>query len=177
MHLAPAGSRQLGLALQRVVLVVLDAHEGRRELVGPVVGGRLLLGRLIVGADDQRRSRLVDQDAVGLVDNREVVGPLHGQLRFEMAAAAQIGLLERLAMRIAAKLKPLQLVAQKVEAEFLAGPVSDVARIGRPTRAVALAGLDAANRQPEHSVNRRHPVGIAAGQVIVDRNDMDTFAR
>ena len=79
LNLAAAGGGQLGLALQRVVLVVLDADQRRRELVGPVVGGGLFLGRLVVGPDDQRRSRLVDQDAVGLVDDREIVGALDGQ--------------------------------------------------------------------------------------------------
>ena len=85
LNLAPAGGRQLGLALQRVVLVILDAHQRRGELVGTIIGRGLFLCRLIVGADDQRRSRLVDQDAVGLVDHREIVRPLDGQLRLRRA--------------------------------------------------------------------------------------------
>ena len=70
----------------RVVLEVLDADERGGELVGAVVGGGLLLGRLVVGADDQRRSGLVDQDAVGLVDDGEVVCALDGHLGFGVAA-------------------------------------------------------------------------------------------
>ena len=99
-----------------IVLVVLDADQGGGELVGAVVGGGLFLRRLVVGPDDQRGSRLVDQDAVGLVDDREVVGALHRHLRLDVAAAAQVDLLERLAVRVAAELQPLQLVAQEVEA-------------------------------------------------------------
>ncbi len=151
LNLAPAGGRQLGLALQGIVLVILDADQGGRELVGTIVGGRLFLGRLIVGPDDQRRSRLVDQDAVGLVDDREIVGALHGHLPLEVAPAAQIDLLERLAVRVAAELQLFQLVAQEVEAKLLGRPVGDVAGIGGAADGVALAGLDAADRQARAS--------------------------
>ncbi len=98
LDLAPAGGGQLGLPLQRVVLVVLDPDQGCGELVGTVVRRGLLLGGLVVGPDDQRRSRLVDQDAVGLVHDREVMGALHGLLAIHVLAAAQVDLLERLAM-------------------------------------------------------------------------------
>ena len=130
LNFSPAGGGQLGLALQRVVLVVLDSNQRRGELVGPVIGRGLFLGRLIVGADDQRRSGLVDQDAVGLVDDREIVGALHRQLPIRGGAPAEVNLLEGLAMRVAAELKPLQLVAQEVETQLLGRSVGDVAGIG-----------------------------------------------
>ena len=75
-----------------------------------------------------------------------------------------------------AELEPLELVAEEVEAELLAGPVGDVAGIGGAAGAVGLAGLDAADGQPEQLVDRRHPLGVAAGQVVVDRDDVDALA-
>ena len=103
LDLAAAGGVELGLALGRVVLEVLDPDERRGELVGAVVGGGLFLGRLVVGPDDQRRPGLVDQDAVGLVDDRVVVGALDGLLGLGVVAPAEERLLERLACRVAAR--------------------------------------------------------------------------
>ena len=64
---------------------------------------------LVVGraGDDQRRARLVDQDRVDLVDDREIVAALD-HLRALV----------------------LHVVAQIVEAEFVVGGVGDVAGIG-----------------------------------------------
>ena len=79
LHFATAGGVQFGFPLGGVVLEVLGADEGRGELVGPVVGGGFFLSRLVVRTDDQRRSGLVDEDAVGLVDDGEVVRALDGE--------------------------------------------------------------------------------------------------
>ena len=79
-------------------------------------------------------------------------------------------------MGVAAQLQPLQLVAQEIEAQLLGGPVRDVARIGRAADRVGLAGLDAADRQAQRPVDRPHPLGVAAGQVVVDRDDVHAFA-
>ena len=95
----------------------------------------------------------------------------------EVLAPAQEDLLERLAVRVAADLEPLQLVAEEVEAELLGRAVGDVAGIGGPAGRVGLAGLDAADRQAQHLVDRRHPLGVAAGQVVVDRDDVHALAR
>ena len=145
LDLAAAGGVQLGLALGRVVLEVLDPDEGRGQLVGAVVGGGLFLGRLVVGPDDQRGPRLVDQDAVGLVDDREVVGALDGHLRLGVARRGRGRPARTSCGGVAAELEPLQLVAEEVEAELLAGAVGDVAGVGRAAVAVGLAGLDAAD--------------------------------
>ena len=169
-------ARQLGLALERIIFVILDADEGCGELVGAIVSRCFLLGRLIVGPDDQRRSGLVDQDAVGLVNDREVMGALYGHLRLDVTALTQIHLLKRLAMRVAAKLKPLQLVAQEIEAQLLGRSVGDVACIRSPADRVALAGLNTADGQAEHLVDRPHPLRVAPGEVVVDRDDVHAFA-
>ena len=107
----------------------------------------------------------------------EIVGALDGQLCLHGGSPrAQEGLLERLAVGVA-ELEPLQLVAEEVEAEFLAGAVGDVAGVGAPRERVGLPGLDAADRQPQQLVDRRHPFGVAAGQVVVDRDDVHALAR
>ena len=93
-----------------------------------------------------------------------------------MAPSPQEGLLERLAVRVAAELELLQLVAEEVEAELLAGPVGDVAGIRLAAIAVGLAGLDAADGHPQQLVDRRHPFGVAFGEVVVDGDDVDPLA-
>ena len=123
LDLAAAGGVQLGLALGGVVLEVLASDERRGELVGAVVGGGLFLGRLVVGTDDQRRSGLVDQDAVGLVDDGEVVGALDGHLALRLASPRPRKACSNVLRWASPQLEPLQLVAEEVEADLLAGAV------------------------------------------------------
>jgi len=175
LHLAAPGGVQLGLAFGGVVFEILGPDQGRGELVGAVVGRGLFLGGLVVGPDNQWRPCLVDQDAVGLVDDGVVVGPLDGQLAFLVLSAAEEGLLEALAVSVT-ELEPLQLVAEEVETELLAGPVRDVATVGRPAGAVGHPGLDAADAHPQQVIDRRIPVGVALREVVVDRDDVDAFA-
>ncbi len=96
---------QQGLLLLLVVvegLRILDQflHQGVDD---PVEVGTVL-GR---AGDDQGRARLVDQDRVDLVDDREVVAPLD-----HLAGVID------------------QVVAQVVEAELVVGAVGDVAAVG-----------------------------------------------
>ena len=177
LDLAAAGGGQLGLPLQRVVLVVLDSDQGRGELIGPVVGGGLFLGRLVVGPDDQRRSGLVDQDAVGLVNDRVSSGCAGRASRDSVCPPRPRNTCSNDLRWRVPELEPLQLVAEEIEAELLAGSVGDVAGISRPARTVGLAGLDAADRHAQQVVDRRHPLSVAAGQVVVDRHDVHALAR
>jgi len=66
----------------------------------------------------------------------------------------------------------LHVVAQVVEAELVVGAVGDVAAVG----VLALDVLDlvahAAHGEPEEGVDLSHPLGIAAGQVVVDRDHL-----
>ena len=122
----------------------------RREL------GELLveLGRLLGGAgDDQRRARLVDEDVVDLVDDAERV-------------AALDLLLERRG----------HVVAQVVEAELGVRAVRDVGGVGDVLVLVGLHVLQHADVQPEPVVDRAHPLGVAAGEVVVDRDEVDALA-
>ena len=70
----------------------------------------------------------------------------------------------------------LEPVAQEVEAELRRGAVGDVAAVR--LRAVLLAHLllEDADRQAEAVVDRPHPLGVAAGEVVVDGGDVDALA-
>ena len=70
----------------------------------------------------------------------------------------------------------LHVVAQIVEAELVVGAVGDVAEIGLLALHVVEVVDDAADRQAEKLVDLAHPFGVAAGQVIVDRDDVHALA-
>src|SRR4051794_12705557 len=113
------------------------------------------LGRLLRRAgDDQRRAGLVDEDVVDLVD--------HG----ERVAALDLLLDGR-----------RHVVAQVVEAELGVRPVGDVGAVGLDLLLVGLHVLQHADRDAERVVDRRHPLGVAAGEVVVDRDDVDALPR
>ena len=113
------------------------------------------VGRLLGGPrDDERRPGLVDQDAVHFVDDRVVVPALD-----------VVGEIE------------LHVVAQVVEAELVVGAVGDVAPVGDLALGVVQVVLDDADRHAEEAVDPPHPLGVAACQVVVDRDDVDAPAR
>ena len=135
------------------LLVAGDARarlELRDDRVDPVVLVRRLLGG---AADDERGPRLVDEDRVDLVHDREVVAPLDVHAEVE-----------------------LHVVAQVVEAELVVRPVRDVGRVGHLALAVVHAVLDDADREAEEPVEPAHPLGVPLGEVVVDRHDVNAVA-
>ena len=138
-----------------------EAGEGEVEV-------RRLLG---LAADDQRRPRLVDEDVVDLVDDRE-------------AALALDPLVE------------LQdhVVAEVVEPELVVGAVRHVggirlgaldrAQVDQPFVAGRIAGLehvrgvvgDHPDADAEEVIDRAHPLRVASGEVVVDGDDVDAAA-
>ena len=112
------------------------------------------VGRLFGGAgDDQRRARLVDEDVVDLVHDREGVPAL--DLFGEVLG---------------------HVVAQVVEAELRVGAVDDVAGVGAVLVLVGLHVLEHADGDAQRVVDRAHPFGVAAGQVVVDGDDVHAAA-
>ena len=67
-------------------------------------------------------------------------------------------------------------VAQVVEAELVVGPVGHVAGIGFAALTVVQVVDDDSDRQPQHFVELPHPLGVAAGQVVVHRDNVDALA-
>ncbi len=115
---------------------------------GIFVGG--LVGR---AGDDERCPSFVDQDRIDFVDDGVVVAALHAILDVE-----------------------LHVVAQVVEAEFVVGAVGDVGGVGVAAFVVAEVVDDDADGEPEELVDLAHPFGVALGQVVVDRDDVDAVA-
>ena len=166
--LHPALGRRHRLVLFVVLVVVLGVDGLARlaqrfqflfrrhahHLFGEAGEGVIGLGRLFGGAgDDQRRPRLVDEDVVDLVHDREVVVALDA-------------VLERVG----------HVVAQVVEAELRVGPVGDVERVFALAGGVVVGVLERVDGDAERVVDRLHPVRVAAGQVVVDGDDVDAFA-
>ena len=149
----PLGA-QLG---QQNLLLLLVELEGVLVLdqvfdqaVEDLVEIRTVLGR---ARDDQRRARLVDQDGVDLVDDGEVVRTLH-------------------------HLAPVidQVVAQIVEAELVVGAVGDVGVVGLLALALRQAIDDDPDLKTQEAIDLAHRLGVAAGQIVVDGDDVHALA-
>ena len=135
--------------LDLVVDVALERAHDRGE---PVVE---LGGVADPAGDDERRARLVDEDRVDLVDDAEVVAALH------LVVAA-----------------PGHVVAQVVEPELVVGAVRDVGAVvlALLLRPVLEAGDDQPDVEPEPLVDASHPLGVEAGEVVVDRDEVHAVA-
>ena len=111
--------------------------------------------RLAVAGAGQHQGHqgFVDQHRVGLVDERDVRVGRH-----------QIGNVGH------------QLVAQDVEPDLVDGGVRDVTPVGGPT--IARSGLrgDPPDRQAQRLDQRTHPLRVAAGQVVVDGDNVHVAA-
>ena len=68
-------------------------------------------------------------------------------------------------------------VAQVVEAELGVRAVGDVGLVGRLLLLGGLHVLQDADGDAERVVDRAHPLGVAAGEVVVDGDDVDALAR
>jgi len=162
------------LQVDLVVVLGVDLVELSCALLGGVLGGVDALhalgdaGQLLVpildrhvvealrvgrAADDQRGTGLVDQDGVDLVDDREEVPSLDQLL-----------------------VTPRHVVAQVVEAELVVGAVGDVAGVGGPVRLRGLVAEDDADIEAEETVHPAHPLRVALGEVVVDRDDVHAVA-
>jgi hypothetical protein len=104
-------------------------------------------------ADDERRTGLVDQDRVDLVDDRVEVAALHQLLG-----------------------APRHVVAQVVEPELVVGAVGDVAAVHGAPLDRWLVGQDHADGQAQQPVHPAHPFGVALGEVVVGGHDVDALA-
>ena len=124
-------------------------HIGKRR------AGVVNLGRLAgLARNDERRSRLIDQDRVHLVDDAVVEVPEH-----------LLVLINR------------HVVAQIVKAELVVRHIGDVAGIGLLSRLRIHGVQNHSDREPEEAVNASHPLRVTRREVVVDRDDQDTLAR
>ena len=144
-----AGLGEVRRALLLVEVVILG-HQAGNDLVDGIVEFGFVVGR---AGDDERRPRLVDQDRIDLVDDRVIVPALSHLIQLV-----------------------LHVVAQIVEAEFVVGPVGDVGGVALGALGVIEAVHDDAGGQAEETIDATHPFGVAAGEIVVDGDDMDAFA-
>ena len=157
--LIPASPRRLSsasslsrLGQQAVHHVGLLAHQLEHLPVEP--GVRVVALVRHRPRDDERRARLVDQDRVDLVDDGVDVLALDTLLQPEH-----------------------HVVAQVVEAELVVRAVRDVgevrgAALGRGRLGVVQAG----DREAEPAEDVPHPLRVAAGEVVVDRDEVRAAA-
>ena len=69
------------------------------------------------------------------------------------------------------------IVPEIVEAQLVVGAVGDVAGIGGAARLLVELRDDDADAEAEELVDPPHPAGVAAGEVVVHRDDVDALAR
>ncbi len=156
------------------VIVVLDEFaDDRRAPLVTFHRQAFLLGRQ--GTDDQRRAGLVDQNAVGLVDQGEVGIALDRVFIGHGGALAQHAA-QQIALPFADPPQQ-QPVTEKIEAELLRRAVSDVAGVGLAPLRLRHLRLHHAHAHPQGFVNRPHPFGVAAGQIVVDRRQVASLAQ
>ena len=143
---------RLGEVHRALLLVEFEIFRGelRDDLVDRVVKLGLVIRRT---GNDQRRARLVDQDRIHLVDDREIV--------------AALGHLPQLVFHV---------VAEIVEAELVVGAIGDIGGVALRALAVVEAVDDDAGGESEETVDAPHPFRVAAGEVVVDGDDVDALA-
>ncbi len=95
---------------------------------------------------------LVDEDGVHLVHDGEGV-----------AALDHLGLIDG------------HVVPQVVEAELVVGAVGDVGVVGGVLLRAGDAVDDQAHGEAQELIHLAHPLGVALGQVVVDRDDVDAL--
>jgi hypothetical protein len=135
------------LAVDLVVRPLLEEGGDAGELGVPLARP---VGR---AGDDERRAGLVDEDRVDLVDDRVVVPALHELRRV-------VG----------------HVVAQVVEPELVVGAVGDVGRVGLAALRRGHPAEDRAHGQAEEAMHPAHPLRVALGQVVVDRDHVHALA-
>ena len=129
--------------------VVLFAVEGAGHLCRL---GIFFAGALDLTGDNERRPGFINQNGVDFVDDAKVEGALH-----------HIGHGGR------------HVVTQVVKAKFAVGSVGNVATVILTTLRRVHALLNQPHAEAEKAMDLPHPLGVAPGQVIVHRDDVNAF--
>jgi hypothetical protein len=130
---------------------------------------RPFLGGCAAARNDQRRPRLVHEDAVGLVHDG-VVKPAQQEPPRPRLLAGEALELELQAAGLATEHQP---VAEIVEGELLVRAVGHIAGIGGPPRPWLHPMHDGAHAEAQRLVDRPHPLGVPRGEIVVHRDDVD----
>ncbi len=185
------GDAALGDRHGLVLLVELEVEVRHELLLGALVHARRGLAGLHLrrqagelgvevgcllrrAGDDQRGPRLVDEDVVDLVDDRELVGE-GVPLAVGVDVHPVLGLLAGAVLDLLLE-RGGHVVAQVVEPELRIRSVGHVGGVGGLLVLVGLHVLQDPHRHPEGVVDRLHPLGVPAGEVVVDRHEVHAVA-
>ena len=119
---------------------------------------------------DQGHHRLVDQEAVGLVDHR------HAQAAEQRPGGLAVPQRGRPARQVAAREARPSTVAQIVEDQLAGGDVADRLGVGRPAGCLVVGPDHEAGPQPEARIHRREPRRIPLHQIVVGGEHMHRHA-
>ncbi len=141
------GIRDRALFFVEFVILIRQArHQGIKR--------HIEFGPIIGRAgDDQRRARFVDQDGVDFVDD--------GKMVFALGHLVQ---------------RVFHIVAQIVESELVVRAVGNVRRVGLAALLVGNAMNNDAGRHAKEAIDLAHPLGVALGEIVVDRDDVNALA-
>ena len=130
--------------------ILVPLRQGGYEAVRSAVHVR---GLIAFAGNDQRRSRFINEDGVNFVDDGVVEFALH---HFFFVGD--------------------HVVTQIVETVFVVGSVCNVRQISLAAFFFLNAVDNAANCQPQESVQFAHPLHVTLSQVIIDGDDVNAFA-
>ena len=102
--------------------------------------------------DNQRRARLIDQNGIHFVDNGKAQSSGHTLFQ-----------------------RKRHIVAQVIKTELVIRTVDNICVVSGAFFLWRLTRADHAEGDTEEVVERPHPVGVAMGQVIIYRNQVDTI--
>ena len=157
-----AGGGQVGLLGRGIETKIASRDQMQRD------AQRFLHVGLLLRVDarlrqDERRARLVDQNAVGLVHQchpqpaQQQAGRL-GLAAFEMAHAV---------VQLAGQVPPHQPVAQVVEGQLLGGAVGDVAAVRSAALGLVQRARHRAHGETQHAIDRAEVRRVAIHQIVV----------
>ena len=69
----------------------------------------------------------------------------------------------------------LHIITEVIEAKLVVGTVRHIGVIGLPSRRIIQVVLNDTDRETERLIEWAHPLGIAPGEIIIDRNDVYAF--
>src|SRR5687767_14860387 len=135
-----------------------------REAKGRLAGSTLGFLAAFGAGNNQRSSSLIDQDAVGLVNNSEVEAAEQQPIESWIFLIKPLDLKAR-SIGVPAEDDP---VFQVVKRHFLVGAISDVTTVSRTALRRIETMNDGPHGQSQSAVDRPHPLRVAIRQIVVN---------
>ncbi len=125
--------------------------QARHKCVDAFVQFRTVFRR---ARNNQRRARLVDQNGIHFIHNREAQTALHFVFNTQRHVVAQI-----------------------IKTVFVVGAVSNIASIRSAFFFLILTRKNNAQAHAQFFIHRAHPTAVAIGEIIIHRHHMHALAR